>query len=1056
PDTGTGFVGKDGRIHYFVGSYNAWVVEQLEFRAADNLAYAYTLSGDDRYAEKCAVLLDGFANIYPSCDKGSWDYPSNPPSGRFNRPWYQVARVLVHYVDQYDQIYASKSLDAPSVCQGMSRRQNIEENLLLNGAKYCYEQSLHGGLHNGEADYLRGCLAVGVCLGIPEYVRWATTGPFGILAMLENNVDRNGHYFEVSQMYSDHTRSLYLTFSEPLHNYRGIVYPSGLNLYDNPKFQSFFLFPNLAIQCAGHVARYGDDAPDTSRIVPTDRPSSRRDSDLLEYQLARVSDPARRKELETLLRWLNRDLEKARAGSGEKRWLLFHAVESSETAAGRGTDLPPVWKRRLMESDFVGQKGFGLLRGGSGQDSQAALLRFGPSLNHGHQDDLNLNYFASGYEVTYDLGYGLGSTHTQVGWSRQTASHNLVVVDEKSQGGSSGSGGSLHLFMDHPTCKVMEASSEASYAEQGLTTYRRTCALMGEGADRYLLDIFRVVGGKQHDYVFHSFTENATVEGVSLGPEEPGSLAGPDLSWGDKQLNDGDLSGNPNKPYWNPPPGNGYGFLVRPQRARTEKAWQAEWTLSDASKTRLRLLMAAQPGTEVITARAPGIYPTHPKARYVIARRKSVDGAGSLSSSFASVVSAYAPRQYGEEWKASDIAKTARADRGEIKMIDASDLLLLYKGSAVGDTMTFERTVRKEGDYTVVLRPYNSPRYGSAQILLDDKPIGPVINGTAEVSGPAAEVELGEAHLTAGTHRFGVRIVSGSGGEQSATGAGNFWMGIQSLVFKSKEEVTREKQAKVASPVVSLERLPVTGASYEAQPIALKIVLSNGETDYVFSSLVPTARLKWGGVSFTGAFARARVDAQGRLLHLDMTKATRFEGFGRKFGVPVAELTGTVKEVDFDRGVLLTSAKLPADGSLTARRIAFSRPAYSRNTCYHVARVERTAEGTRVSVEEQTFLLGHGEIDEMPDDDTSLSSLTPHEYFRAVNRSGDSWFFRGKLLRNDSGAKTHVLSGTPGVVPLTLKVEDSRGFRGGDRLTYCDVQPGDEFSITVDLSWRKP
>jgi len=1050
PDPGTGYVGKDGRIHYFVGSYNAWVVEQLEFSAAENLALAYSLTGDERYAEKCAVILDGFANIYPSCDKGSWDYPSNPPSGRFDRPWYQVARVLIWYVDGYDRICNSKSLDAPSVRAGMTRRQNIEENLLLNGAKYCYDQSLHGGLHNGEADYIRGCLAVGVCLGVPEYVHWATTGPFGILPMLENNVDRSGHYFEVSQMYSDHTRSLYLTFSDPLYNYRGSLYPSGLNLYDNPKFQSFYVFPNLMIQCAGHVARYGDDAPDTSRIVPTNQPNSQRDSNLLEYQVARTNDPAKRKEFETLLRWMNPDIEKARDGSNDKIWLLFHAADVSDAAANEPVELPKVWKRRLMESDFVGQKGFGILRAGSGQDAQSVLLRFGPSMNHGHQDDLNINYFAAGYEVTYDLGYGLGSTHTQVGWSRQTASHNLVVVDEKSQGGKSGSGGSLHLFMDHPTCKVVGASSEPSYADRGVTTYRRTCALVGDGADRYLLDIFRVVGGKQHDFMFHSLTDNAKVEGVEMGAEEQGSLAAPDISWGDKQLNDGDMAGYPNKPYWNPPPGNGYGFLIKPQRGKTGSAWQVEWTLSDAVSTRVRLLMAAQPGTEVISARAPGIYPFYPKARYVVARRKA-EGDQPLASAFASVVSAYSPRRYGEEWRAPDIAKVARAERGEVKPIDGMDILL-YKGTAAGDTMTFERTVEKEGDYTIVLHPYNSPRYGSAQVLLDGKPLGPVIKGTAETTAPAREVELGSVRLTAGKHQFGLRIEASSSGDA----AGNFWMGIQSLVFKTGEEVEQEKNAKVTCPVTGIERLPVTSSSVSSQPLGLRVTLSNGATDYVFSSLDPAATLKWEKVSFTGAFARARVDAKGQLLQLDLTRSTRFEGFGRKFAAPAAEITGTVKDADFEKGVMVTSAKLPTDGSLTGRTIVFSNPAYSRNTCYHIRRVEQTPQGTRVEVEEQTFVLGRGEVEDDPAEGNTLSSLTPHEYFRAVNRTGDSWFFKGKLIRAASGASTCVLSGTPGTVPLTLTVESSKGFHAGDKLAYCDVQPGDQFTIPTETSWQRP
>ena len=115
PDSGSGYVAPDGRIHYIVGAYNAWVVETLTFKALENLVHAYTLTGNERYAEKASVILDALAAIYPNSHKGCWDYPSSPLSGRLDRPWYQASRVLIHYVDQYDQLFHSKALDLPSV-----------------------------------------------------------------------------------------------------------------------------------------------------------------------------------------------------------------------------------------------------------------------------------------------------------------------------------------------------------------------------------------------------------------------------------------------------------------------------------------------------------------------------------------------------------------------------------------------------------------------------------------------------------------------------------------------------------------------------------------------------------------------------------------------------------------------------------------------------------------------------------------------------------------------------------------------------------------------------
>lgn len=629
-DSGKGYRAPDGRIHYFVGSYNAWIVETLIFKIAKPYARIYTLTGDERAGLMTAVVLDEIARIYPSCDSGSWDYPSNPPSGRLCRPWYQVARVLVHFVDMYDWIFDHPALDEPSSRTGLTRRRNIEKNLLLNGAKYCYDMSIkQGGLHNGQADYLRGVLSVGVVLGIPEYVKWPVDGTYGIRAMLANNVDRDGRYFETASGYALHTRGLYLTFSEPLLNYRGSVFPNGLNLYDDPKFESFFVLPQMATVCLGHDAAFGDAAPKFRRKKPPYRPSRIYDLPYAEYLASRMSDPKKQARYAALL-----DHLRALSPAGDKTlkgttdWRVF--CRPDELPAGGKMD--ERMKRYLDGSFFVGQKGLAVLRLSKGADAHAAIMRFGPSLVHGHLDDLNINYHADGYEMTYDQGYSLGSTHTQVGWAKQTVSHNVVVVDEKSHGGGT-FGGSLLHFAVLPGLALAEGSSTV-YAHAGVDVYRRLFAL----TDDYALDVFRVKGGRQHDLPLHGLSTDVAFANLKFAEPRPGSLAGKKYKWGELQLNDGDMKGYPSKPYWNPPPGNGYGFLSRPAFAEPSGNWSATWQVAKNGKTRFQLLAVHGAGTEVIQAVAPALYPTFPKARHVIRRRKGKD----LSSCFVSVWQSFA------------------------------------------------------------------------------------------------------------------------------------------------------------------------------------------------------------------------------------------------------------------------------------------------------------------------------------------------------------------------------------------------------------------------------
>ncbi len=660
-DAGAGHVAADGRIHYLLGTWNAWVTEQWTRRALPSLAHAYALTGDEKYAERAAMFFDALASIYPESTSGSWDYPSRPPSGRLARPWYQVSRNLVVFVEAYELIQGSKALEEPSLRPqleaktpagptaqqqsvgtpdargfsrpGMTRRENIEANLLEDAAYYCYWHSFSGKLHNGHADYLRGALAVGALLGIREYVSHAVDSPYSIFAMLANNCDRDGRYYETALGYALHTRDLYLTFVGPLKNWRSEAHPRGIDLFADPRMQGLYRLPDAVMTVAGHSPNFGDAAPDNRQSFATAAPWSAYDVAYAEHLYA-ASSGRRRDEAAALLKLVcGGDVERARLGSSNRRWLLYHADPVAETTEA---SLDDDFQRRVFGSWFLGQKGIAIVRDGEGPDAQGLLLRYGPSLNHADFDDLGLLYYGKGWQLTYDVGYGLASTHTQVGWASQTVSHALVTVNESTQRG--GSGGSLFLFADLPGLKLIEADSPLSYASQGVSQYRRTVALVGSGKDQYAVDFFRVRGGRQHDYGLGVQGQDYFVEGVDLGPEEEGSLAGTEVAWGERILPEGDIAGHANRPYWLAPPGNGYGFFYDIRRGRPQGPCFADWSLGGANQARFRVHLLPEPETEFILAKAPGLYPRCRSGAYLLARRKGPE----LASNFTTVMEPYA------------------------------------------------------------------------------------------------------------------------------------------------------------------------------------------------------------------------------------------------------------------------------------------------------------------------------------------------------------------------------------------------------------------------------
>lgn len=635
PDDGTGYKGPDGRMHYMVGVYHAWAIE--EFVASGlNLAHAYSLTGDERYAERCVQILDAMANIYLTCQKGSWDYPDTPTDpnhGRLNRPQYQVGRVLIKLADMYDQVYHSPSLDQASVNAGFTRRDNIEKNMLLDGAWYCYRHSLNfSGLHNGSADYIKGAMTVGLVLGIPEYVEWAADGPYGIKSMLANNIGRDGTYYETATGYSYYTRYIYRGFVEYLLNHRSEKYPDGINLYEDARFRSFMDLLNLRTQLNGAIPSYGDAAPITDPYNPDAPLSEKFDIESLVYLKERVKDPVLQKRYNALLRELTYgDYDGMLKNSPSATRFLFLATPLAEDATP-----DPRAMDDLKKTSLLGQKGMVMLRANQPDNAQGVLLRYGPSLNHGNYDDLNFNYHAFGNDLTYDLGYLLGSAHVYTGWSRPTASHQSVVVNEKNQQHQSPfTGGSLQALLAGEYTSAASASTPAVYEVEGVREYNRTLFLVEDTLPEsttthstYLVDVFRVAGGNSHDSFTHSLGTSVTYGHATLDStaETSGtSLAGGDRVYGDKVLVDGDLEGHPGKPYFAPAPYNGYGFVMEPTPVTPEaESWWTEWEIPK-SKNHVRVWYPRNNDDKVLSAWAPAIAHKFPQARYIIRRRQPTD-----------------------------------------------------------------------------------------------------------------------------------------------------------------------------------------------------------------------------------------------------------------------------------------------------------------------------------------------------------------------------------------------------------------------------------------------
>lgn len=153
-----------------------------------------------------------------------------------------------------------------------------------------------------------------------------------------------------------------------------------------------------------------------------------------------------------------------------------------------------------------------VLRGGQGDTKNALYVNGNENqwtlrTGHRHRDVLGISYYSHGEELVSDRGYFSGSGYRLADgrsgqrWMKSTLSHNLVVVDEQDQS-SRDCGSNLELFGVAPGVEVVQASGVNVYSQ--CDAYRRTTALIRTpGGGTYAVDLFRVSGGKTHQYSFH-------------------------------------------------------------------------------------------------------------------------------------------------------------------------------------------------------------------------------------------------------------------------------------------------------------------------------------------------------------------------------------------------------------------------------------------------------------------------------------------------------------------------------------------------------------------------
>lgn len=539
-DDGEGYVEGQNRWR-FIGAYlvyGQW--KQAVLGGIKALADAYIVTGEPVYARKAAILLDRVADLYPGFDyKTQATVYERPGAAGYVSTWHDACEETRELAMAYDQIrgglagdetltrfLAAKAQEhglsnpkatAAEVCRNieagilrevLSHSNKIQSNYPRTDVALVVIRSVldwegdRAGIEQAIDRILARTTAVDGMTGEKGLANYSTIGPRAISWLLGMYARAEPDFLagvlrrhpRLRETFRFHVDTFCLgayyplsgdtgAFALPVPHYLGVEF-NDIPLVDQNATPSLrregpaaaAAKATLAPSPFGFLWRMYQETGDTA-LAQVLYQANGREVDGIPYDLFAADPAAMRRELAAIIR---RAGETPRVGSVNKQqWRLA------------------------------------ILRAGEGPRARAAWLDYDAGGGHGHLDGLNLGLFAKGLDLLPDFGYppvqygGWGSA--RAGWYRMTASHNTVVVDGASQQAGRGE---TTLWAEGRELRAIRAAAPALI---GGGQYERTVVMVDlSDADSYLLDLFRVEGGRDHAYFLHSHFGEMETRGLTL------------------------------------------------------------------------------------------------------------------------------------------------------------------------------------------------------------------------------------------------------------------------------------------------------------------------------------------------------------------------------------------------------------------------------------------------------------------------------------------------------------------------------------------------------------